>query len=67
LSFVRSSLENPERLGLWAGDLLYYRACDTFNGRRPPDCRRLRRFAPDGRPRPAFPCPSGKDRSLNAD
>jgi MoaA/NifB/PqqE/SkfB family radical SAM enzyme len=29
---------------LWLDDLRYYRACDLFDGRRPPDYRRLQHF-----------------------
>jgi MoaA/NifB/PqqE/SkfB family radical SAM enzyme len=29
---------------LWVDDLKYYQACDLFDGRRPPDYRRLRHF-----------------------
>lgn len=29
---------------LWAEDLRYYRACDLFDGRRPPDMEKLSRF-----------------------
>ena len=31
-------------LNRWAQDLLYYRACNYFNGRIPPDFQRLKRF-----------------------
>jgi MoaA/NifB/PqqE/SkfB family radical SAM enzyme len=33
---------------LWLDDLRYYRAADFFNGRRPPDFRKLRRFSAAG-------------------
>jgi MoaA/NifB/PqqE/SkfB family radical SAM enzyme len=29
---------------IWVDDLSYYRACDFFDGRKPPDFKRLRRF-----------------------
>jgi MoaA/NifB/PqqE/SkfB family radical SAM enzyme len=37
--------KNPLRFRLWSRDLLYYRACHFFDGRRPPDFRRLARFS----------------------
>ncbi|OQX09510.1 MAG: hypothetical protein BWK76_22070 [Desulfobulbaceae bacterium A2] len=37
-----------EGLRLWFEDLCYYRACDFFNGRRPPDPSRLARYSLDG-------------------
>jgi MoaA/NifB/PqqE/SkfB family radical SAM enzyme len=41
--------KNPRMLATWATDLRYYRACDLFDGRRPPAPEKLRRFAPTGR------------------
>ncbi len=35
---------DPEMLRLWVEDLLYYRACDFFDGRRQIDLMRLSRF-----------------------
>jgi len=35
---------NPRFFQLWLADLWYYQACDFFDGRRPPDPRRLARF-----------------------
>jgi MoaA/NifB/PqqE/SkfB family radical SAM enzyme len=42
------------RMRLWWQDIRYARACDLFDGRRPPDPARLSRFAPasDGARRP---------------
>jgi hypothetical protein len=37
--------KDPERIKLWFKDLLYYQACDFFDGRQPPNLRRLRRFS----------------------
>jgi hypothetical protein len=34
----------PRFLATWAEDLNYYRACDLFDGRQPPNYRKLRRF-----------------------
>ena len=35
---------HPGALARWVSDLRYYRACDFFDGRRPPDPRRLAAF-----------------------
>jgi hypothetical protein len=37
--------KDPAHYKLWVKDLLYYRACDFFDGRKPPDFGRLRRFS----------------------
>ena len=37
---------SDHRMQLWWEDVRYARACDLFDGRRPPDEKRLRRFAP---------------------
>lgn len=37
-------LRDPCRFRLWKKDISYYRACDYFNGRTPPDPEALRRF-----------------------
>jgi len=42
---VSKVLKDPVHYKLWAKDLLYYRACDFFDGRKPPDFGRLRRFS----------------------
>ena len=39
---------DPEWARLWRGDLAYQRACDYFDGRLPPEPRRLGAFAPGG-------------------
>ena len=44
-SLLRRAAAHPGALRTWATDLLYYRACGWFNGRRPPDFRKLKRFA----------------------
>ena len=46
LGFARRVAANPRSLITWAKDLSYYRACDFFNGRQPPNYRKLRRFSP---------------------
>lgn len=51
LAFLRSCRRDPEGLRLWRRDLGYARACDFFDGRRPPDPARLRRFAVASSPR----------------
>jgi hypothetical protein len=43
-SLVRQAARDPKFFTRWAGDLNYYRACNAFDGRRPPDPNRLRRF-----------------------
>ncbi len=45
LELVDQLRREPEFFSLWRGDLNYYRACDWFDGRRPPDFQRLRRAA----------------------
>jgi len=37
-------VKDQEWLRLWYEDLRYYRACDFFNGRVPPDMKQLERF-----------------------
>ena len=44
LSLMHRVLTKPKRLGTWAMDLCYYRACNFFNGRQAPDYDRLSRF-----------------------
>lgn len=51
LSFARKTAADPGYLALWLNDLLYYRACDYFNGRKAPDYRRMKRFSSQ-----ALPC-----------
>ncbi|HSO17915.1 MAG TPA: SPASM domain-containing protein, partial [Desulfosarcina sp.] len=51
LGLMRRAAGRPQRLGAWIEDLLYYRACELFDGRRPPNHRRMQRFAPTGRSR----------------
>jgi MoaA/NifB/PqqE/SkfB family radical SAM enzyme len=43
----------------WATDLAYYRACDLFDGRRPPDYRRMAHFN-DRKRKKKRPAPSGR-------
>jgi hypothetical protein len=42
-SLIRRVAGRSPTLATWAGDLSYYRACGFFNGRRPPDFRKLNR------------------------
>jgi hypothetical protein len=51
LQSFRRALQSPRTIQTWIEDLLYYRACDLFNGRRPPNTQRLRRFIPSERRR----------------
>lgn len=44
VSLIEKSIRDATRLRLWTRDLLYYRACDFFNGRKAPDYRKMRRF-----------------------
>lgn len=41
---VRRLVKYPGILGTWANDLLYYRACELFDGRKSPDYKKLQRF-----------------------
>ncbi|MFW5635758.1 MAG: radical SAM protein [Thermodesulfobacteriota bacterium] len=45
-SVLRKFSRDPEYRRLWFEDLKYYRACDLFDGRRPPDATRLAKFGP---------------------
>ena len=42
LSFIRKIRQDPQHLKMWAGDLRYYRICDYFNGRIPPDFQKMK-------------------------
>ncbi len=59
-SVLRKYFRDPGYLRLWWEDLRYYRACDLFDGRRPPDWKRLRRFDRNGLGGQAPPNPSGE-------
>ncbi|WP_148214533.1 hypothetical protein [Desulforapulum autotrophicum] len=41
LGFSRKIRQDPQHLKMWAGDLSDYNACDYFNGRIPPDFRKM--------------------------
>jgi len=43
LGFTRRVARQPRLLRTWIEDVAYYRACDFFDGRRPPNYRKLRR------------------------
>jgi len=45
LGLLRRLGRDPAYFRLWQEDLRYYRACDFFDGRTPPNRNRLRRFA----------------------
>jgi MoaA/NifB/PqqE/SkfB family radical SAM enzyme len=45
LGLLRRVADEPGGLATWAVDLSYYMACGLFNGRRPPDFRKLNRFS----------------------
>ncbi|MEZ4526587.1 MAG: radical SAM protein [Desulfobacterales bacterium] len=44
LGLIRKIRNDPQYLRLWMGDMVYYKACDFFDGRRPPDFTRLAKF-----------------------
>ena len=44
LALVQRMALNPGTLGTWMTDIRYYQACDFFNGRQPPDNKKLSRF-----------------------
>jgi hypothetical protein len=46
LTFIRQAISQPKWLATWLQDLLYYRACGFFDGRRSPNLHRLQRFSP---------------------
>jgi hypothetical protein len=43
-SVIRKFCGDPRYLNLWINDVRYYCACDLFDGRKPPEYARLRRF-----------------------
>jgi len=45
LDLVRRMAARPRSLAAWLEDLSYYWACGFFNGRRPPDFRKLKWFS----------------------
>ncbi|XPS83182.1 radical SAM domain protein [Desulfosarcina variabilis str. Montpellier] len=45
LSTMRRIVMKPKQFGTWAVDLRYYRACNFFDGRRPPNYKKLSQFA----------------------
>jgi len=44
LCLIKRLKKDKRYLGLWIDDLRYYRACDFFHGRKPPDYKKLSRF-----------------------
>ncbi len=42
LGLVRKIRKDPQHIKMWAGDLRYYSACDYFNGRIPPDFKKMK-------------------------
>ena len=44
-NLLRRAVAQPGAVRTWATDLLYYRACEWFDGRRPPSFDKLKRFA----------------------
>ncbi len=47
-SVLRKYFRDPAYFRIWWEDLKYYRACDLFDGRRPPNWKRLHRFDRNG-------------------
>ncbi len=45
LGLVRRFAMHPEALRVWGTDLIYYHACDFFDGRLPPNNEKLKRFS----------------------
>jgi hypothetical protein len=43
-SLIRKFADDRRYLRLWINDVRYYRACDLFDGRKPPDYKRLSKF-----------------------
>jgi len=50
--------EDPTWGKLWYEDLRYQKACDYFDGRKPPRHDRLARFAPDREAAATYPGPA---------
>ncbi|MGE0087072.1 MAG: radical SAM protein [Desulfococcaceae bacterium] len=44
LGLMRKIRNDPQYLHVWIKDMAYYKACDFFDGRRPPDFTRLAKF-----------------------
>lgn len=61
---VRRLLTKPRSLGTWARDLLYYRACHFFDGRRSPDYNKLSQFASTTKKGRVYPENSRKEYCL---
>ncbi len=47
VGLLKKLMSDPEYLAVWREDLSYYRACNLFDGRRPPDYGKLAGFARD--------------------
>jgi hypothetical protein len=45
IGLMKKWRNTPHFFHLWINDLKYYRACDLFNGRKPPNYDRLSKFA----------------------
>jgi len=44
IELIKKFRRDPEYFSIWRQDLLYYRACDFFDGRQPPNYRKISRF-----------------------
>jgi MoaA/NifB/PqqE/SkfB family radical SAM enzyme len=47
---LRHCIRDGKRCRLWVSDVLYYKACDYFDGRRPPNQKQLAKFKFNGVP-----------------
>ncbi|MBF0505749.1 MAG: radical SAM protein [Nitrospirae bacterium] len=45
--FLKRVLKDPPHIKLWLEDIRYFAACNLFDGRTPPDYRKLSAFAPE--------------------
>ena len=54
IGLLRKVNRDGEFFKLWIGDLLYYRACDFFNGRKPPRYEKMARFEKTVKDQPFF-------------
>jgi hypothetical protein len=44
--YVKKAIHDKRAVKLWIEDLLYYRACEFYDGRKPPDYSRLGKCSP---------------------
>jgi MoaA/NifB/PqqE/SkfB family radical SAM enzyme len=46
LGYVKRVLKNPTTFKLWIEDLFYYKVCEFFDGRKPPDYSQMQKYGP---------------------